>query len=67
MILGAFDIKYMPHITIKGQELADLEVEFTEYPGMAIAEKGELVGLQVIIVVVLGQPTWKLYVDGEAN
>ena len=67
MILGAFDIKYMPHTTIKGQELADLEVEFTEYPGMAIAEKGELVGLQVIIVVVLGQPTWKLYVDGEAN
>ena len=29
-ILGAFDIKYMPHTFIKGQVLADLVVEFTE-------------------------------------
>ena len=29
-ILGAFDIKYMPHISVKGQVLADLVVEFTE-------------------------------------
>ena len=57
----------MPHTTIKGQVLADLEAEFTEYPGMAVAEEGELVGLQVTTVVVLSQPTWKLYVDKEAN
>ena len=29
-ILGAFDIKYMPHTTVKGQVLADLVAEFTE-------------------------------------
>ena len=29
-ILGTFDIKYMPHTSIKGQVLTDLVVEFTE-------------------------------------
>ena len=32
MILGAFDIKYMPRTLVKGQVLADLVVEFTETP-----------------------------------
>ena len=32
MILGAFDIKYMPHTSIKGQVLADLVTEFDECP-----------------------------------
>ena len=31
-ILGAFDIKYMPHTSIKGQVLADLVAEFFEFP-----------------------------------
>ena len=31
-ILGAFDIKYMPRISIKGQVLANLIVEFIETP-----------------------------------
>ena len=30
MILGAFDIKYIPHTFIKGQVLADLVAEFSE-------------------------------------
>ena len=30
MILGAFDIKYMPRTSIKGQVLADLVAEFAE-------------------------------------
>ena len=30
MILGAFDIKYMPRTSIKGQVFADLVVEFAE-------------------------------------
>ena len=29
-IVGAFDIKYMPHTSIKGQVLADLVAEFAE-------------------------------------
>ena len=37
-ILGAFDIKYMPHTFIKGPVLADLVVEFTESP---LEEEGE--------------------------
>ena len=31
-ILGTFDIKYMPRISIKGQVLADLVTEFAEGP-----------------------------------
>ena len=31
-ILGAFDIKYMPQTSIKGQVLADLVAEFAEPP-----------------------------------
>ena len=30
MILGAFDIKYMPYTSVKGQVLADLVAEFAE-------------------------------------
>ena len=32
-ILGAFDIKYMPRTSVKGQVLADLVAEFTETLG----------------------------------
>ena len=31
-ILGAFDIKYMPHTFVKGQVLVELVAEFTETP-----------------------------------
>ena len=31
-ILGAFDIKYMPRTSVKGQVFADLVVEFAECP-----------------------------------
>ena len=37
-ILGAFDIKYMPRTSVKGQVLADLVVEFIETP---VEEKEE--------------------------
>ena len=30
MILGAFDIKYMPRTSVKGQVLADLVAEFAK-------------------------------------
>ena len=39
MIIGAFDIKHMPHTSVKGQVLADLVSEFTEYP-MGIGVEG---------------------------
>ena len=31
-ILGAFDIKYIPHISVKSQVLTDLVAEFAELP-----------------------------------
>ena len=37
-ILGAFDIKYMPRTSIKGQVLADLVVEFVEPPVEIVTE-----------------------------
>ena len=38
MILGAFNVKYMPRTSIKGQVLADLVAEFTE---SQLKEEGE--------------------------
>ena len=37
-ILEAFDIKYMPRTSVKGQVLADLVVEFTEPSLEEVAE-----------------------------
>ena len=37
-ILGAFDIKYIPRTSIKGQVLANLAAEFAEFP---LEEEGE--------------------------
>ena len=49
MILGAFDIKYMPRTSIKGQVLVDLVAEFTEAPVKERVEEqnidGKLVGV----------------------
>ena len=49
MILGAFDIKYMPRTFVKGQVLANLVVEFAESPLREKVEKqgmdGKLVGM----------------------
>ena len=38
-ILGAFDIKYMPHTSVKGQVLTDLMAEFVETPFEEKVEK----------------------------
>ena len=37
IVLGVFDIKYMPHTPIKGQVLANLVAEFTEPPLKEVA------------------------------
>ena len=66
-ILGAFDIKYMPRTSIKGQVLADLVVEFVECPeemegGSEKRDEG-LIGMASIQCLL----PWELYVDGAAN
>ena len=67
MILGTFDIKYMPRTFIKGQVLVDLVAEFTELPLEEEVEKqgmdGKLVGM-----VSLQEPlSSRVYVNGTAN
>ena len=59
MILGAFDIKYMPCTSVKGQVLADLVAERLEKQNM----DGKLVS-----AISLQEPlSWKVYVNGAAN
>ena len=41
-ILGAFDIKYMPHTSIKGQVLTDLVAEFIEPPIEELESAGDM-------------------------
>ena len=55
-ILGAFDIKYMPRTSIKGQVLANLE-------GRSKKLDEGLIG----VASVQYPPPWELYIDGAAN
>ena len=66
-ILGAFDIKYMPRTSIKGQVLADLVAEFAEPPVEILTEQRSLEGKSVGVVSTPKPPCWKVYVDGTAN
>ena len=50
MILGAFDIKYMPCTSIKGQILTDLVAEFVESPLEEEIEKQDMDGKSVSMI-----------------
>ena len=66
-ILGAFDIKYMPHIFIKRQVLADLVAEFTEPP---VEELKPAENMDVKLVGTISQyglSPWEVYVDRTSN
>ena len=66
-ILGAFDIKYMPRTSIKGQVLADLVVEFTE---PKIEELLPVGNIDEKLVGTISQGrllTWEVYVDEALN
>ena len=66
-ILGAFDIKYMPRTSIKGQVLTDLVAEFAESPE-EVEIGDELVDERLVgVASIQGLQPWKLYVDGAAN
>ena len=67
MILGAFDIKYMPQTSIKGQVLADLVAEFAEPPVEILTEQCGVEGKSVGVISTPKPPCWKVYVDGAAN
>ena len=66
-ILGAFDIKYMPRTSIKGQVLADLVAEFAEPPVEVATGERSMDRKSVGAVSMPGPPCWKVYVNGTAN
>ena len=66
-ILGAFDIKYMPRTSIKGQVLADLVAKFAECPEEMNVEKHGMDQKSVGIISAQCSMPWEVYVDGVAN
>ena len=66
-ILGAFDIKYMPRTSIKGQVLANLVAEFAECPEEMEGENQKLDGRLVGVISVQCPMPWELYVDEAVN
>ena len=67
IILGAFDIKYMPCTSIRGQVLVDLVAELAESPLEVEAEKRGMNGKLVSMISQQGPLSWKVYVNGAAN
>ena len=61
-MLGAFDIKYMSHMAIKGQVLADLVAEFIKE-----LVEGEMLGSKIMVVSIPCFPTWEVYTNGVVN
>ena len=66
-ILGTFDIKYMPHTSVKGQVLADLVAEFAEGPAENESNEHRMGEKSVGLVTAQEPLSWKVYVDGAAN
>ena len=66
-ILGAFDIKYMPCTSIKGQVLADLVAEFAECLEEMDVENHNMGERSVGVVFVQYPMPWELYMDKAAN
>ena len=66
-ILGAFDIKYMPRTSIKGQVLVDLVAEFVEPLLEEVTEAQHMDGKSVGMISQQDPLFWKVYVDGATN
>ena len=66
-ILRAFDIKYMPRTSIKGQVLADLVAKFTEPEIEELPSSGNMDEKLVGTISQYRFPTWEVYVDGASN
>ncbi|XP_065638118.1 uncharacterized protein LOC136071128 [Quercus suber] len=66
-ILGAFDIKYMPRISVKGQVLVDLVAEFTEPRLEEVKLTSDMDEKSVGMISQRGPSHWEAYVDGTAN
>ena len=66
-LLGAFDIKYMPRTSVKGQVLANLVAEFAEPSVEAVVEEEIIDGKSIGTISAQATSRWKVYVDGAAN
>ena len=67
IVLGAFDIKYMPCTSVKGQVLADFVAEFIE-PALEEISTTQNMDRKSVGTIFLQEPLiWKVYVDGVAN
>ena len=66
-ILGDFDIKYMPHTSVKGQVLIDLVAEFAESLLEVETEKRGMGGKSVGMISLQDPLSWRVYIDGAAN
>ena len=66
-ILGAFDIKYMPRTSVKGQVLADLVAEFTEPEADELLTQRDKDEKLVGTIFQYCPPTWEVHVDGASN
>nr|XP_023882466.1 uncharacterized protein LOC111994820 [Quercus suber] len=66
-ILGAFDIKYMPRTSVKGQVLADLVADFAEGPKEIGTSPCGMDEKSVGLIFAQHTLPWKVYVDGVAN
>ena len=60
--LGAYDVKYMPRIVVKGQILADFVAEFIE----GTSEKEEAI-MGILVMSTIAVPPWEVYTDGVSN
>ncbi|XP_050267271.1 uncharacterized protein LOC126712106 [Quercus robur] len=66
-ILGAFDIKYMPRTSVKGQVLADLVAEFAECPEEVNMKQDNMDEKSVGLISTQGRSSWRVYMDGATN
>ena len=66
-ILGAFNIKYMPRTSVKGQVLADLMAEFTETEADSLLASEERDVKLACSISKRFPPTWEVHVDGASN
>ena len=67
IVLGAFDIKYMPHTSVKSQVLADLVANFAKPPLKEVTTTQNIDGKSVSTISLQEPLFYKVYVDGVAN
>lgn len=66
-ILGAFDIKYMPRTSVKGQILTDLVAEFAEASLENVPASQHMDEKSIGVISLQESLCWQVYVDGAAN